>query len=217
MERVCRLPKVGMLKWNRFEESRIRTCHTISTAPIRPTSTWLTMPSSFLLGRKSRQVVLCLAGCAAVVGAGPWDERLPLARPVWTTPKRHLIQTTSNNPTRRNHSVLHWLGQCPDSFHTPTAPINRMELTVVKNATCTFCGCVCDDIELHTDGNRIHQAKKACVLGKAWFLNHTGRPQVSRRDRRRQRNIGRRSHRGGRRLPVQRRHAAGVRHEQYDL
>jgi formylmethanofuran dehydrogenase subunit B len=49
-----------------------------------------------------------------------------------------------------------------------------MELTVVNNATCTFCGCVCDDIELHTDGNRIHQAKKACVLGKAWFLNHTG-------------------------------------------
>ena len=49
-----------------------------------------------------------------------------------------------------------------------------MELNVVNNATCTFCGCVCDDIELHSDGNRIHQAKKACVLGKAWFLNHTG-------------------------------------------
>ena len=47
------------------------------------------------------------------------------------------------------------------------------ELTVINNATCTFCGCVCDDIELHTDGNRIHQAVKACVLGKAWFLNHT--------------------------------------------
>ncbi len=48
-----------------------------------------------------------------------------------------------------------------------------MELNVVKNATCTFCGCVCDDIELHADETRIHQAKKACVLGKAWFLNHT--------------------------------------------
>ena len=30
-----------------------------------------------------------------------------------------------------------------------------MDLTVVKNATCTFCGCVCDDIELHADGQRI--------------------------------------------------------------
>jgi formylmethanofuran dehydrogenase subunit B len=48
-----------------------------------------------------------------------------------------------------------------------------MELNVVSNATCTFCGCVCDDIELHADETRIHQAKKACVLGKAWFLNHT--------------------------------------------
>lgn len=49
-----------------------------------------------------------------------------------------------------------------------------MDLKVISNATCTFCGCVCDDIQLHTDGNRIHKAEKACVLGKAWFLNHTG-------------------------------------------
>jgi len=48
-----------------------------------------------------------------------------------------------------------------------------MTLTVVKNATCTFCGCVCDDIELHADEFRITKAKKACVLGTAWFLNHT--------------------------------------------
>lgn len=48
-----------------------------------------------------------------------------------------------------------------------------MELNVINHATCTFCGCVCDDIELHTDGHSIKQAKKACVLGKAWFLNHT--------------------------------------------
>jgi formylmethanofuran dehydrogenase subunit B len=49
-----------------------------------------------------------------------------------------------------------------------------MELNIVDNATCTFCGCVCDDIRLHSDGNRIHKAERACVLGKAWFLNHTG-------------------------------------------
>lgn len=46
-------------------------------------------------------------------------------------------------------------------------------LKVVDNATCTFCGCVCDDIQLHADEFRIHKAVKACVLGKAWFLNHT--------------------------------------------
>ena len=48
-----------------------------------------------------------------------------------------------------------------------------MDLKVIDHATCTFCGCVCDDIQLHADDVRIHQAKKACVLGKAWFLNHT--------------------------------------------
>ena len=48
-----------------------------------------------------------------------------------------------------------------------------MELTVVKNATCTFCGCVCDDIELHSDGTRITHTKAACVLGVSWFKNHT--------------------------------------------
>jgi formylmethanofuran dehydrogenase subunit B len=46
------------------------------------------------------------------------------------------------------------------------------ELKVVSNATCTFCGCVCDDIELTVEGHTITKAKNACVLGKAWFLNH---------------------------------------------
>lgn len=46
------------------------------------------------------------------------------------------------------------------------------DLKVVKDATCTFCGCVCDDMELTVEGNRITKAKNACVLGKAWFFNH---------------------------------------------
>ena len=48
-----------------------------------------------------------------------------------------------------------------------------MSLNIVKHATCTFCGCVCDDIELHADGDRIVKAKNACSLGDAWFRNHT--------------------------------------------
>jgi formylmethanofuran dehydrogenase subunit B len=43
---------------------------------------------------------------------------------------------------------------------------------VVTDATCTFCGCLCDDIDLKVDGDRIVQAKRACGLGKSWFLNH---------------------------------------------
>ncbi len=46
------------------------------------------------------------------------------------------------------------------------------ELRIVENATCTFCGCVCDDMILRVEDNRIVEAKNACVLGKAWFLNH---------------------------------------------
>ncbi len=46
------------------------------------------------------------------------------------------------------------------------------DLKIVQDATCTFCGCVCDDIDLKVQDNRIIEAKRACVLGKAWFLNH---------------------------------------------
>lgn len=48
-----------------------------------------------------------------------------------------------------------------------------MSLTIVKNATCTFCGCVCDDIELHADGEKIVESKRACSLGASWFKHHT--------------------------------------------
>ena len=45
---------------------------------------------------------------------------------------------------------------------------------IVENATCTFCGCCCDDITLTVDMDKkvITKAKDACVLGKSWFLNH---------------------------------------------
>lgn len=46
------------------------------------------------------------------------------------------------------------------------------ELKIIPDATCTFCGCVCDDMELTVENNRITKAKNACVLGKAWFFNH---------------------------------------------
>ena len=47
-------------------------------------------------------------------------------------------------------------------------------IQVVENATCTFCGCVCDDMMLTVDMDekRITKAKNACVLGRAWFAEH---------------------------------------------
>jgi formylmethanofuran dehydrogenase subunit B len=43
------------------------------------------------------------------------------------------------------------------------------------HVVCAFCGCDCDDISVVVEGDRITQAKNACVLGKAWFLSH-GQP-----------------------------------------
>jgi formylmethanofuran dehydrogenase subunit B len=47
-------------------------------------------------------------------------------------------------------------------------------IRIVKDATCTFCGCVCDDMNLHVDleQKRIVKAENACVLGRAWFKEH---------------------------------------------
>jgi formylmethanofuran dehydrogenase subunit B len=56
-------------------------------------------------------------------------------------------------------------------------PISRaMSATVVRSAACMFCGCLCDDIELHTDGMRVVKAVNACALGDAWFAAHTAVP-----------------------------------------
>jgi formylmethanofuran dehydrogenase subunit B len=45
-------------------------------------------------------------------------------------------------------------------------------MAVVTHAVCTFCGCTCDDIELHVEGERIVKTRNACSLGDAWFQNH---------------------------------------------
>ncbi len=47
-----------------------------------------------------------------------------------------------------------------------------VDLKIVEDATCTFCGCVCDDITLKVENNHIVEAKSACILGKSWFFNH---------------------------------------------
>ncbi len=47
------------------------------------------------------------------------------------------------------------------------------EPTLVEDATCTFCGCLCDDIGLRVEENRITEARDACGLGQTWFLNRS--------------------------------------------
>ena len=52
-----------------------------------------------------------------------------------------------------------------------TKPIDS-STTLIEDATCTFCGCVCDDIDITVKDNHITDAKRACVLGKSWFYGH---------------------------------------------
>lgn len=41
----------------------------------------------------------------------------------------------------------------------------------VENAVCTFCGCLCDDIIVEVEENRITAVQKACGHGRSLFLN----------------------------------------------
>ena len=44
----------------------------------------------------------------------------------------------------------------------------------IENVVCPFCGCLCDDIVVEVEDNRITAAKKACTNGRSLFLNaHT--------------------------------------------
>jgi formylmethanofuran dehydrogenase subunit B len=57
----------------------------------------------------------------------------------------------------------------------PTIVASEPTLRIVRDATCTVCGCVCDDIDLTVEGNRITEAQRACELGKRWFFDpHAG-------------------------------------------
>jgi formylmethanofuran dehydrogenase subunit B len=42
----------------------------------------------------------------------------------------------------------------------------------IDHVVCAFCGCDCDDIHVEVEEGRITKVRSACVLGRAWFLNH---------------------------------------------
>ncbi len=45
-------------------------------------------------------------------------------------------------------------------------------MTVITDVLCPFCGCLCDDITVVTEGNKIIEAKHACKLGVAKIMGH---------------------------------------------
>src|SRR4051812_34937853 len=47
----------------------------------------------------------------------------------------------------------------------------------ITNVACTVCGCVCDDLTITVEGERITTAARACRLAEPWFLKqNTSRP-----------------------------------------
>jgi formylmethanofuran dehydrogenase subunit B len=40
----------------------------------------------------------------------------------------------------------------------------------IADATCLACGCLCDDIALSVEKERIVKAERACPIGERWFL-----------------------------------------------
>ncbi|MFO0946719.1 MAG: formylmethanofuran dehydrogenase subunit B [Planctomycetota bacterium] len=66
----------------------------------------------------------------------------------------------------------HGVGQTASPAPLPREPA----LHVIDNVACTMCGCVCDDLRITVEGERIVKAEGACVLAEPWFL---GQDRVS--------------------------------------
>jgi len=45
-------------------------------------------------------------------------------------------------------------------------------MTIITDALCPFCGCMCDDLTIVTENNKIIEAKNACKLGAAKIMGH---------------------------------------------
>src|SRR5262245_29021094 len=43
-------------------------------------------------------------------------------------------------------------------------------MPVFNNVACTICGCVCDDLDVTVEAERIQKVTGACFLAEPWFL-----------------------------------------------
>ena len=61
----------------------------------------------------------------------------------------------------------------------PAASDRTLNPIIVPDAVCTACGCICDDIELHVQAERIAEARNACDRGSASLVGDHARDQVA--------------------------------------
>jgi len=48
-------------------------------------------------------------------------------------------------------------------------------MAIVEDFACALCSCVCDDLRLTVEGDRIVRAERACVLAEPWLLSQGSR------------------------------------------
>jgi formylmethanofuran dehydrogenase subunit B len=47
----------------------------------------------------------------------------------------------------------------------------------IENALCSFCGCLCDDIEVEVEGGEIARVRKVCSNGRGLFMHYDPTPR----------------------------------------
>lgn len=56
----------------------------------------------------------------------------------------------------------------------------EQKIKVHNDVVCTFCGCLCDDLEVEVADNRISRVKKACMIGRNKLLHaQSNNPEVT--------------------------------------
>ena len=51
-------------------------------------------------------------------------------------------------------------------------------MTIHENVICSFCGCLCDDLEVEVQDNTITAVKKACIIGKNKIMHALSEPPI---------------------------------------
>jgi len=46
-----------------------------------------------------------------------------------------------------------------------------MAVTVYEDVVCAFCGCLCDDLQVEVENNRIAKVNRVCTIGRNKLLH----------------------------------------------
>jgi len=96
---------------------------------------------------------------------------------------QELLRQLSSLENRVNQVLLD-LKQIKNEFDVSSflrnAGYHGIMLKIVPDVACTVCGCVCDDITVTIENDRIIRADNACRLAEPWFLKqNAAKPQVA--------------------------------------